>query len=315
MPTETEAPLFSIIIPAYNRAWCIERAIQSVLAQDFQDWELIIVDDGSTDDTREIVKRYLVDSRIKYFYKENGGVGSARNCGMRSAEGEIIMFLDSDDEFVAGALNTISGAVTKYADKKIYSFRAIDQNQRQVSYADMVQGDRATDFVDFLKQRYIKGETFLVYRRPVLLGKYFDEDVNGGEGLLLFSLIKENGLMMINEDARIYHTESADSLISSRLTGEKMRNTARIQEHLIDRYADDLKKNNRRYLGTAYLVLARALALSERKMASLKYFRTGCLYNIFDIKRIILYVISLFDYDLRINNVLNSIGNKLSRRE
>ena len=59
-------PFFSIVMATYNRAYCIENAINSVLKQDFKDWELIIVDDGSTDNTEEVVKKYLDDKRIKY---------------------------------------------------------------------------------------------------------------------------------------------------------------------------------------------------------------------------------------------------------
>jgi glycosyltransferase involved in cell wall biosynthesis len=61
----------SIIIPTYNRAWCIENAIKSVINQNYDNWELIIIDDGSTDNTKKIVKKYLENNKIKYFYKEN----------------------------------------------------------------------------------------------------------------------------------------------------------------------------------------------------------------------------------------------------
>lgn len=305
-----ESIKFSIIIPTFNRSWCIERAIKSVLQQEFQDWEMIIIDDGSTDDTKNITKKYLSDSRIKYFYKENGGVGSARNLGIENANGEIIMFLDSDDEFVSGALTLIFSAISKYKDAKIFSFRVVDQNGQQVSYTDIIHGNQLIDFASFISQKYIKGETFLVFGMDVFSGNTFDEDVNGGEGILLFKLIKENGLMMIDANARIYHKESADSLISSKLTYEKMWNICKIQMRLIEKYGSDLKENNKKYLGMSYLVLARALALSGKKILSVKYFLLGCYYNIFDFKRIFLYGISLFDYNLKINNALNSFYNR-----
>ncbi|HBR15685.1 MAG TPA: hypothetical protein DD723_09160 [Candidatus Omnitrophica bacterium] len=93
-------PKVSVIIPTYNRSDFIGRAIESVLKQTFQDYEIIIVDDGSTDETREIVLWLSkVNDKIKYFYQPNKGVSAARNRGLEEAKGEFIAFLDSDDSW------------------------------------------------------------------------------------------------------------------------------------------------------------------------------------------------------------------------
>lgn len=89
--------LFSVVTPTYNDGPIISKAINSILKQKFQDWELIIVDDGSTDNTEEIVKEYTNDSRVHYFKQENKGVSQARNAGIKRAKGSFITFLDSDD--------------------------------------------------------------------------------------------------------------------------------------------------------------------------------------------------------------------------
>jgi glycosyltransferase involved in cell wall biosynthesis len=89
-------PLFSIIIPSYNRGHILPQAITSVLNQTYSNWELIIVDDGSTDNT-SIVMNDFIDARINYIKKENGGVCSARNHGINFSSGEYVVFLDSDD--------------------------------------------------------------------------------------------------------------------------------------------------------------------------------------------------------------------------
>lgn len=92
-------PTVSIIIPTYNRADYLPRAINSVLEQTFEDFELIIVDDASTDETPQIVRRYT-DDRIHYIqFEENQGANAARNAGIRAADGEFIALLDSDDAF------------------------------------------------------------------------------------------------------------------------------------------------------------------------------------------------------------------------
>jgi glycosyltransferase involved in cell wall biosynthesis len=89
--------LISVIIPTYNRAGCIERAINSVLAQSYTNLEVIVVDDGSTDDTERVVS-LLPDERVRYVKQDaNRGAAAARNAGVKCAEGELIAFQDSDD--------------------------------------------------------------------------------------------------------------------------------------------------------------------------------------------------------------------------
>ena len=92
------AGLVSIIMPSYNTTSFIAESIQSVLAQSYKDWELIIVDDCSSDNTDQVVKPYLSDERIKYYKNEkNSGAAVSRNRAIREAKGKWIAFLDSDD--------------------------------------------------------------------------------------------------------------------------------------------------------------------------------------------------------------------------
>ena len=94
-------PTVSVIIPTYNRAHLVGRAIKSVLNQTYRDFEIIVVDDGSTDNTKDIIKEFQKkDKRIKYIpYEKNKGGSAARNTGIKAAKGEYIAFLDSDDEW------------------------------------------------------------------------------------------------------------------------------------------------------------------------------------------------------------------------
>ena len=95
-------PLVSVIIPTYNSAGYIEEALESVFEQTLQDFEIIVVDDGSTDGTGEVLRKY--GDRIRYIYQENNGPASARNGGIRVARGEYIAFLDADDLWVSTKL-------------------------------------------------------------------------------------------------------------------------------------------------------------------------------------------------------------------
>ncbi len=92
--------MISIIIPAYNADDYLANTVESVLNQTYPDFELLLIDDGSTDHTHEIVQSFQNrDNRIKYYYKPNGGVSSARNLGIEKAKGESFTFLDSDDTY------------------------------------------------------------------------------------------------------------------------------------------------------------------------------------------------------------------------
>jgi len=111
-------PFFSIIIPTYNRAHTIRRPIDSILAQTFTDWELIIVDDGSTDNTKEIIDGYN-DQRIRYVWQENQERSEARNHGISLAKGEWICFQDSDDEYLPEHLQILHEGIQQHPDYKV----------------------------------------------------------------------------------------------------------------------------------------------------------------------------------------------------
>jgi glycosyltransferase involved in cell wall biosynthesis len=92
----------SVIIPVYNSSEYILEALDSVFAQSFKDFEVIVVDDGSTDDTRQKIQNY--SHKIRYFYQENGGPSKARNLGIRESTGKYIAFLDADDVWLPSKL-------------------------------------------------------------------------------------------------------------------------------------------------------------------------------------------------------------------
>lgn len=94
----------SVILPTYNRAWIVADAIDSVLEQGFTDFELIVIDDGSTDDTPQLLSAY--GNRLRVIRQANRGVSAARNSGIRSATGELIALLDSDDVWLPGKIST-----------------------------------------------------------------------------------------------------------------------------------------------------------------------------------------------------------------
>ncbi|OGX15238.1 MAG: hypothetical protein A2166_00420 [Omnitrophica WOR_2 bacterium RBG_13_41_10] len=96
-------PKVSVIIPTYNRAHYICETIDSILAQTYRDYEIIVVDDGSTDDTRKVLQKY--DGKVRYFYQKNRGSSAARNFGISQSQGEYIAFLDDDDLWLPNKLD------------------------------------------------------------------------------------------------------------------------------------------------------------------------------------------------------------------
>jgi teichuronic acid biosynthesis glycosyltransferase TuaG len=114
--------LVSIIMPAYNAEKYIADSIKSVLAQTYSNWELIVVDDGSTDRTAAVVQEFAKrDSRIKYIFQENGRLGKARNTGIGHATGPLIAFLDSDDLWIESKLEAQTRAMAEKNTDVVFS--------------------------------------------------------------------------------------------------------------------------------------------------------------------------------------------------
>ena len=107
MPGSDLRPLISVIIPAYNQADYLAAAVQSALEQTYSNLEVIVVDDGSTDETPKIAQSFT-DPRVRYIHQENRGLSGARNTGIRNARGDFLTYLDSDDLFLPNKLSTLA---------------------------------------------------------------------------------------------------------------------------------------------------------------------------------------------------------------
>ncbi len=112
-------PFFSVIIPSYNRGRLIGETIKSFLKQTFKDFELIIIDDGSSDNTKELMQQYLKDPRISYIYQENKERGAARNRGAEEAKGTYLLFFDSDDIALPEHLEKAHEFIMQHGDDNV----------------------------------------------------------------------------------------------------------------------------------------------------------------------------------------------------
>lgn len=127
-------PKISVVIPLYNKEHYIQKTVESVLAQTFSDFELIIVDDGSTDNSVSIVKN-ISDERIRLLSEKNSGQAVARNYGIRSSSADLIAFLDADDEWLPNFLETIYAMYQQYPEAGMYG----------TAYSVYVNGEHARD--------------------------------------------------------------------------------------------------------------------------------------------------------------------------
>lgn len=111
MKNSQEQPLVSIIVPVYNVEKYLDRCVESILGQDYRNIEVLLIDDGSTDNSGDICDKYSVDIRVKVIHQKNGGLSRARNTGLKNITGEYVAFVDSDDyissQFISHALNQI----------------------------------------------------------------------------------------------------------------------------------------------------------------------------------------------------------------
>ena len=155
--------MFSIIIPAYNAEGCIARSISSVLRQKYGQFELIVVNDGSTDGTLEQIGKFS-DERLRVITQENKGVSAARNAGIRNAQNPYICFLDADDEWYEDHLAALKDAISVFPDKLFFA---------ALNHAELLDGSIIEQFDAVKEKEPFYVEDFLQYEFSNNLRKCF----------------------------------------------------------------------------------------------------------------------------------------------
>ncbi|WP_288146922.1 glycosyltransferase family 2 protein [Thomasclavelia cocleata] len=169
---------FSIIMPVYNAENYVNKGIMSIVNQTYNNWELIIIDDGSNDNTYNVCKKMIFDPRIRLFRINNSGPSYARNYGLDKSDGDYILFLDSDDYFEINALNILKGEIEKnnseliffanYTDKYKNNNYIIEKNNsiKEVVYKN--NNDLKNDFINLFQYSYIYPVWNKVYSRKII---------------------------------------------------------------------------------------------------------------------------------------------------
>jgi glycosyltransferase involved in cell wall biosynthesis len=204
---------FTVFTPTYNRAHTLHRVFESLLAQTFTDFEWLIVDDGSSDHTRDLVASWQAPFPIRYIYKENGGKHTAFNLGVQEARGELFLTFDSDDSCVPEALETFYAVWQGIEDKANFAgVTALCMDE-----VGEVVGDKfSADVCDatYLEDKYvhkIKGENWGFQRTDVLKEFPFPEPQGlklVSEGYVWARISGKYQTRYVNECLRVYHTEA-----------------------------------------------------------------------------------------------------------
>lgn len=182
-------PLVTVIIPVYNSEKTLRKCIDSILYQSFKDFELILVDDGSSDFSPTICDDYAAkDSRVRPFHKENGGVSSARNLGLDKAQGKWVAFIDSDDYVTDGYLD---GVVGHDEDILFKGYKKFDNN-------GIVGGKGADELSDilFISDFISQNVTDSLLRGPVF--KFYKRSLIGDLRFLTYMKIGEDAWFVFN---------------------------------------------------------------------------------------------------------------------
>lgn len=190
------SPKVSIIIPVYNTEQYLSRCIDSIQAQSFTDFELLLIDDGSKDNSGKICDEYAAkDSRVRVFHKENGGVSSARNWGLEKSQGEWIIFIDSDD-WISGSmlLDMYEKAISEKSDLAYCDLKMVFNEHTEVLHIAKYDSIKVNMLNNFIKSTFGTVVGMLAKRRlyesnqvHFPIGVKFCEDFYVAVRLMLFS--------------------------------------------------------------------------------------------------------------------------------
>ncbi|MBY0370373.1 glycosyltransferase family 2 protein [bacterium] len=217
-------PTFSVILPTFNRARVLAAAIESVQAQSERDWELIIIDDGSTDITRRLVARYAQsDPRIRYIAQRNRGVAKARNNGIRAALGRYLAFVDSDDTLRPNHLSYRLETFLKFPELEFIYSGAIIKGSRFVP--DRFDPTRVVSLDD--KDVYLCGTFTVKTATAIKLGGFPDVRYSEDGDFMRNAQAAGVKMLRVAKKTYTYNRSSEDSICGEILKSTKSDYVAR----------------------------------------------------------------------------------------
>lgn len=217
-------PFFSIVVATYNRAQFLPVTIGSIQAQDFTDFELLIVDDGSKDNTREVIDVLMqTDKRIKYIYQENKERGAARNLGLKNALGDYVLFFDSDDFMKKNHLENMHQLILENPDCNFYASKFLFKEKNQLIEAPVCQMKSGKYGIDFVLSGNPVATLFVVKRSNPSL-KFFPEDRNFAtmeDWMCLVYNLYDQKIVLGDFVGSIMHNHDSRSMMQNQLVIER----------------------------------------------------------------------------------------------
>lgn len=231
-PSATPVPTVSVVIPTYNQAAFLEDAIQSVLAQTYADYEVIVVNDGSTDDTEKVTLGY--NHRIRYLRQENQGLAGARNSGILAARGEFIALLDSDDIWDASFLASMMELARKAPDATVYycGIRYIDRDRRDLpqSGATRVLAPQEL-YRAILRSNFLIPSTIVMRRAAILEAALFDIAYRRLQDRELWIRLLQSGHRFAGLEAQLVRYRVHENNLSTDPVGGQQALRAMVEKH------------------------------------------------------------------------------------
>ena len=208
-------PLFSVIVPTFNRAELLGGTVESVFAQGCRDFEIIVVDDGSTDGTMDYLQS--VEKHVRVFQQPNRGAGAARNLGARHAQGRYLAFLDSDDLWFPWTLEVYRDVIREYCDPSFIAGKPHVFSDKRDLDKVLFGGTQAKRFVDYLASgdewRWWGASSFVMRRDAFeAVGGFTEEWVNGEDTDLTLRMGVTPGFVQIIAPATFAYREHAGSV-------------------------------------------------------------------------------------------------------
>ena len=215
-----DVPAISVIIPVFNRRHCLAATLRSVLAQTFTDFEVIVVDDGSTDDSAAVARGF--GDRVRVLSQPNRGASAARNAGLRAARGKWIAFLDSDDFWSPQKLERQLAVLQKHGGNWCAA-QPVDENGRRLFRLEEVNATRLEPGIFIIPQpvEVVLAAACHPYLQSMLVEKSlaqraggFDEELGNAEDTeFIFRLARLSTLLFVDEPLAVVTQSSADSLM------------------------------------------------------------------------------------------------------
>lgn len=302
--------MFSVVIPLYNKEKCIAYTLESVLKQTDQNFEIIIVDDGSTDKSVDIVKSFH-DKRIHLYCQKNAGVSAARNRGIEKSKYELIAFLDADDEWLPNHLQELGSLTDKFSDHQVFAtnYMMIENGNEKKFPIDtgtlclaQSKGTLSHYFDVAVKTSPpLWTSAICVKKRTILDVGAFPVGIHLGEDLIVWARLASNFQIAYSKDiSAIYHLDKNESSVSRQKEPDSNDYVGVELKKLLLTVNEINKKGLKRYIAKWHKMRLNEYLIRNNRKMCLKEYINVFKYNKTDLRSFIMFLLALLPETTRV---------------